>query len=129
MNRFLRFCAVGGIGFLIDAGILQALVVGVNANPYAARVASFIAAATGTWLMNRRYTFEVGQKPTRAEWFRYVVFMLFGASVNYGVFALSIACGSVAHAQPWIGVAFGSIAGLWVNFTTSRILFRQETSD
>ena len=39
MSRFLRFCAVGTVGFVIDAGVLQALVAGLGANPYVARVA------------------------------------------------------------------------------------------
>ena len=128
MNRFLRFCAVGTVGFVIDAGILQALVVGAQANPYAARIVSFLAAASGTWLMNRRYTFEVSHKPTHAEWLRYIGLMVLGALVNYGAFALCITFWAFAHAQPWLGVAVGSIAGLGVNFTTSRRLFRQPTA-
>lgn len=123
MSRFLRFCLVGVVGFAIDAGILQALVVGAQANPYVARIASFLAAASGTWLMNRRYTFEVSHKPTHAEWLRYVAFMVLGALVNYGAFALCIAFWTLARAQPWLGVAVGSVAGLGVNFTTSRLLF------
>jgi len=128
LNRFLRFCAVGTVGGVIDAGILQACVVGAHANPYAARIVSFLAAASGTWLMNRRYTFEVSHKPTHAEWLRYIGLMVLGALVNYGAFALCITFWAFAHAQPWLGVAVGSIAGLGVNFTTSRRLFRQPTA-
>ena len=123
MNRFLRFCAVGSAGFLIDAGMLQVLVAGANANPYAARIISFLMAASGTWLMNRYYTFEVSLKPTPAEWSRYVAFMVLGGVVNYGVFALCLVFWTRAQESPWLGVAFGSIASLGVNFTTSRLLF------
>lgn len=125
MKQLLRFCTVGAVGFVIDAGILQMLVVGAHANPYAARIVSFLAAASGTWLMNRRYTFEVSHKSTHTEWLRYVSFMVLGAFVNYGAFALCISFWAFAHAQPWLGVALGSVAGLGVNFTTSRLLFRQ----
>ena len=128
MNQFLRFCVVGAIGFVIDAGILQALVTGMSANPYSARVVSFLAAASGTWLLNRHYTFEVSKKPTSAEWLRYVGFMIVGALVNYGAYALGIAYSGMVRAQPWLGVAIGSVAGLGVNFTTSRVLFRQSKS-
>ena len=123
MNQFLRFCAVGAVGFVIDASILQALVASAHANPYAARIASFLVAASGTWLMNRHYTFEVSHRPTHAEWMRYVALMGLGALVNYGAFALCIAFWQVAHTQPWLGVAVGSITGLVVNFTMSRLLF------
>lgn len=123
MNRFLRFCVVGTVGFVIDAGILQVLVVAMHANPYAARIPSFLAAASGTWLMNRRYTFAVSHEPTRGEWLRYVAFMVLGALVNYGAFALCIAFWAFAQAQPWLGAAVGSVAGLGVNFTASRLIF------
>jgi len=33
LNQFLRFCVVGTVGFVIDAGILQLLVSGVGAIP------------------------------------------------------------------------------------------------
>jgi len=121
----MRFCVVGAVGFVIDAGVLQTLVVGMQANPYAARIASFLAAVSATWHMNRTYTFDVCHVPTHAELFRYVSFMGLGALVNYGAFALCIAYWAFAHAQPWLGVAVGSVAGLGVNFTTSRLLFRQ----
>lgn len=125
MNQLLRFCVVGTVGFVIDAAILQVLVLGAHANPYAARVASFMLAASATWLMNRRYTFAASLEPTRIEWLRYVGLMGLGALVNYGVFALCIAFWASARAQPWLGVAAGSIASLGLNFTTSRLLFRK----
>ena len=124
MNQFLRFCVAGTVGFIIDAGILQLLVVGAHANPYAARVVSFLAAASATWLINRRYTFAAKHKPTPAEWRRYVSFMLLGAVVNYGVFSICIAFWDLAKTQPWLGVAFGSIAGMGLNFATSRLMYR-----
>lgn len=129
MKQFLRFCTVGAAGFVVDAGLLQALVVGADANPYAARGASFLAAASATWLMNRHFTFAVSHKPTQTEWLRYVAFMGLGALVNYGTFALCIAFWALAQAQPWIGVAAGSVAGLGLNFVTSRLLFQQTAAD
>lgn len=125
MNQFLRFCVVGTVGFVIDAGILQLLVSGVDANPYLARIFSFLVAASATWWMNRRYTFEVEHRATHAEWMRYVAFMVLGALVNYGAFAITITVWELARAQPWLGVAAGSVAGLGINFLTSRrLVFR-----
>lgn len=120
MRQFLRFCIVGTIGFFVDAGVLQGLVSGLDANPYAARVASFLAAASTTWWLNRRYTFGVTHRPTHAEWVRYVALMVLGAATNYGAYALAISTWDLARAYLWIGVAIGSIAGLGINFMTSR---------
>lgn len=119
---------VGVVGFVIDAGILQTLVVGVHVNPYAARIASFLSAASATWLMNRSYTFDVCHVPTHAEWLRYVSLMILGALVNFGTFALCIEYWVVAHAKPWLGVAVGSVVGLGVNFTMARLLFCQHVT-
>lgn len=120
MSQFLRFCVVGTIGFFVDAGVLQALVFGAGLNPYAARVASFLAAASVTWWLNRRYTFDVAHAPTRREWARYVSLMMLGALTNYGAYAIAISVWDLARAHLWIGVAIGSIAGLGVNYATSR---------
>jgi putative flippase GtrA len=126
LSRFVRFCIVGALGFFVDAGVLQALVSGAAANPYAARLVSFLAAATATWWLNRRYTFKVTHRATRSEWARYVALMVLGAVVNYGAFAIAITWWELARAQPWIGVAIGSIAGLGINFLTShRLVFRR----
>jgi putative flippase GtrA len=48
--------------------------------------------------------------------------MLLGALVNYGTFAISITVWELARAQPWLGVAVGSVAGLAINFLTSQLL-------
>ena len=108
----------------MDAGILQLLVIHVDANPYVARIASFLIAASGTWLLNRYFTFRVKHQATRKEWLRYLGFMLLGATVNYGIYAFFI----FIKEQPWLAVAGGSIAALGINFTMSRLIFRQTTS-
>ena len=122
MKQLLRFCVVGTVGFVVDAGVLQLMVLCVGANRYLARMLSFLLAASVTRLMNRRYTFEVEHRPTHTEWARYITLMLLGALVNYGVFAASITVWQLAPTQLWLGVAAGSIAGLGINFLTSRML-------
>jgi putative flippase GtrA len=120
LSQFARFCVVGTIGFVVDAGILQALVSGLGADPYAARVVSFLAAASVTWWLNRRFTFAVSTRPSRAEWLRYVGFMVLGALANYGAYAIAITVSELVRANLWLGVALGSVCGLAINFATSR---------
>ena len=123
MTRFLRFCAVGTLAYLVDAGVLTALVSGAGLDPYAARVVSFLTAASFTWWLNRHWTFEVKRAPTRTEWLTYVTLMLIGAAVNYGTYAAAITWWPLAREHLWLGVALGSIAGLGVNFLSSSRLF------
>ena len=62
-TQFLRFGLVGAVGFLVDVGVLYAMH-GLGLDLYTARVVSFLAAATFTWLGNRFFTF--GTPPRRA---------------------------------------------------------------
>jgi putative flippase GtrA len=53
---------------------------------------------------------------------RFVTLNLFGGAVNYGVYAAYISMHAASSAVPAIGVALGSIAGMFVNFYLSRRL-------
>ena len=123
MTRFLRFCVVGTLAYLVDAGVVTALVAGAGFDPYAARVISFLTAASFTWWLNRHWTFEVRRAPSRAEWMSYVGLMILGGAVNYGTYAAAITWWPLAREHLWIGVALGSITALGVNFASSSRLF------
>jgi putative flippase GtrA len=119
---FLRFALVGTIGFLVDAAVLYALMFGLGAGPYLGRAGSFLAAASATWLLNRVYTFrEVERSDPKRQWLRFVGFMVLGGAVNYGVYAAIVAVAPAHPVVPLLAVAAGSLAGLAVNFTTSRL--------
>ena len=52
------FAFAGGVGFLVDSGVLEALVRFAGLQVHFARVISFLAAVTATWLINRTFTFQ-----------------------------------------------------------------------
>jgi putative flippase GtrA len=120
-REFLSFAVVGAIGFVVDVAVLY--LAAPLLGWYGARVLSFVAAATATWLLNRRYTFSGRRSDVSLprEYLGYMATMLGGAVVNYGAYVL------VLHwlAGPWApaaGVALGSCAGLVVNFVSARYL-------
>lgn len=123
----ILFCVGGSIGFLIDAGIVQWLVSGWAANPYLARLFSFLAAATGTWLFNRRFTFKDIRRYGRfGEWSRYVFAMCGGFAINFAVYSSLVYHFELIQRLPALGVAVGSLGGFVVNFTASRYwIYRQ----
>lgn len=122
MSRsFLLFCVSGGLAFVVDAGIVQALVSWGDANPYAARVVSFLAAVTFTWVFNRTITFRHAEKISRwNQWRQYVVTQLSGFAANYLTYAVLVALFDMVARWPAIGVAAGSIVGLVFNYNAAK---------
>ncbi len=121
-GQLLRFGIVGGIGFLVDAGVLTAMLA-LGLDRYSGRVVSFLAAATATWILNRTFTFRRDSATHPAgEWLAYLGLMAIGGMVNYGTYAAAVALLEPVHRHPVIGVALGSIAGMAINFWTSKTL-------
>ncbi|MDM0034955.1 GtrA family protein [Variovorax sp. J22P271] len=120
-REFLSFAVVGTIGFVVDLGVLY--VVAPALGWYGGRGLSFLAAATVTWALNRRFTFAGRHSGASiaGEYLRYLLTMMAGALVNYGAYVLTLHWlgGPLA---PALGVALGSCAGLAVNFVTARFL-------
>ena len=128
-REILLFAISGAIGFVVDAAIVQFLVREWGVNPYEARVASFLCAATTTWSFNRRYTFAGKSSGSRRrELIRYLVAMAGGFALNYGTYATFVAAWPLVRSWPAIGVAAGSIAGAVLNFLTSKYwIFRAKS--
>lgn len=126
-RTFILFCVAGVIGFFVDAGIVQSLVSVLDWNPYFSRLLSFLAAATATWVFNRRYTFSADRRYSlRGEWLRYLIAMGSGFTLNFSVYSYFVFHYELIQRIPAIGVAVGSVAGLAVNYLTSRYwIFRK----
>lgn len=114
----MRFCVVGAIGFVVDVTVLYGL--SNLLGWHAARLASFLCAATTTWMLNRRLTFSGRRSHARMhEYLRYLVSMLGGGLVNYLVYLVTLH-GLAGRYAPASGVAIGSLAGLLVNYLLAR---------
>lgn len=121
--QFTRFSLVGGVGFLVDAGVLYLCLHGAGMGLYGARLVSFLAAATTTWYLNRRLTF-VGSDtaaPVR-QWARFLATNGVGGLINFAAYSLVVMTWGGAGLVPLLGVAVGSVIGLGFNFTASRWL-------
>ena len=121
MRSFVKFCLVGIIGFIVDAGVLQILVTGLAWDRFSARLISFLFAATATWLINRNYTFRGTRRHSRlGEWARYVLAMSGGFACNFAAYSALVIAFNVDRQWLVLAVAAGSVAGLGVNYLTSR---------
>ncbi len=114
----LCFGAVGLVGFLVNAGIVEALAPGTG--PGWAQVWAFPAAASLTWWLNRRYTFGASRNSWQREWMRYIASNSAGWLANNGTYFSLISSYPFVYHHPAIAVATGSLAGMVFNFTFSK---------
>lgn len=117
------FSAIGVVGFLVDAAVLYAMLIFLSLNPYGARLVSYLAAATTTWILNRNLTFRDNRSANpHREWVAFLAVNVIGGVVNYLVYSGIIYSFSGKGLFPLLGVACGSLAGLLFNFSLSRTL-------
>ena len=115
----LRFAVIGGIGFVVDAGILTALVTLQGWHHYPARAISFAAAVTVAWALNRRFTFTK-TKDAKREYARYFGVQIVGAVINLSTYVLVIEAWPATAATPVIPLAIGAALALVFNFVAAR---------
>jgi putative flippase GtrA len=122
--EFLRFGAVGAVGFCCDTAVVYALRHAIGL--YAAGMASYVIAATVTWALNRIWTFRGrGAGPRHVQWARFLAANFLGFVLNRGTYAALIAAAPLARAWPVLAIIAGTAAGMFVNFFLSRrLVFR-----
>jgi putative flippase GtrA len=127
LSRFVSFGAIGVLGFVVDAGVLNVMLRATHSGLYWGRLVSFLCAVTATWFLNRTFTFRgvAGQSGLRQEWLRYLGANSLGALINLGLYSVLVARVAACAATPAIAVAAGSLSGLVVNFAlTKAYVFR-----
>lgn len=120
--QFLRFCVVGGIGFVTDAWLLE---LGVEAGlaPAVARMFSVLVALQVTYALHRSFTFRSARGRGVKRWMRFLGVNLIGCAVNYVVFLL------VLYELPFEGgriermlaLVISTGVSLMVNYTMNRL--------
>lgn len=123
LRQILRYGVVGGLGFVVDAGLLYALITW-GTDPYYARAISFAVALTVTWAFNRGWTFgHRGRAGAGRSYLGYLLVQLAGALTNFLVYAGVLGLLEPSPANAVLALACGSALGLIVNFTGARFVF------
>jgi len=123
--QMMRFGAVGGVGFVVDGGLLW-LLIGLDFNPYLARALSFPIAVVATWILNRNWTFRATRDASREGQFRrYFGVQIVGVAVNYLAYSIVITLfGTAAITVFWAFVVGSALGSIW-NFCGARyVAFR-----
>ena len=121
-KRILAFGATGGVGFAVDAGILQGLFV-FGLSPLLARCVSFPVAVTATWLLNKHFTFrDRPDSGARSRYLLYVGGQVAGGLINFCAFVLTMRQWPALATRPIIPLMVGSALALLFNFTWDNAL-------
>jgi putative flippase GtrA len=122
-SRFLRFSAVGGVGFVVDAGVLLALVHALGMNPIVARMFSFSIAVLVTFELNRTWSFgSIRLHRPLMAFLTYLGVQGAGFLCNLAVYTAAIFALPPPFNAPLLCLAVASAAGLLVNYTGARHL-------
>jgi putative flippase GtrA len=128
-DRFARFCLVGGIGFITDAGIMALCIRGLGWEPIPARGISFALAVLVTFLLNRSISFADRRgRPILPAFVGYLMVQAFGFACNMLVFALAIFRLPPPFSAPLAALALASAVALALNYAGARILVFSRTA-
>jgi putative flippase GtrA len=121
LGQFLRFCAVGAVGFCIDAAVLMLCLHLARLDPLSGRLVSFTTAVLATFALNRHWAFR---RSRRASYLTgliaYVMVQGAGFTCNLAVYtALYLLLPSPFNA-PIFCLVVASGAALLVNYGGAR---------
>jgi putative flippase GtrA len=85
-TRFLKFCVVGVIGFVVDFGIMN-LLLHLTGNARLASTVSFIAAVISNFIWNRYWTYpDSREKPLMQQLGQFFLINVIGLGIRYLLF-------------------------------------------
>ena len=121
--RIFRFLVVGGLAFVLDAGLVVGLV-HLGLDVYLSRALSLIVVVLFTFVLNRQATFAVTGWPSVQEVAAYVAASLIGLLINYLVFV-----GATWVKSPLLlAMAAGTIVASTFNFLAYGKIFKAKTN-
>ncbi len=122
IRRFGGFAVAGLSGFVVDAGLTEALVA-FGVSPYLGRVFAVAMAIAVTYAINRNLTWKERRAHVPGRRARYLAVSLVSIIANYLVFAAAMTV--MTDLRPVLAVAAGTCVGMVMNFVGySRFVFK-----
>jgi len=128
LKKFFKFAIIGTIGFVVDATILLIFVNILNIEIYISRIISFCFAVLITWLLNRKFTFDLSSINIKKskEYIYYFIIQFIGVLINYTIFIILINQYLILKQNLIIPLAIASIIAMFFNFYMLKIkLYKQ----
>ena len=85
LERFVKFCVVGGSGVFVDFGITYVAKEWLRLNKYVANSLGFACAATSNYILNRIWTFSSTDPHITQQYLRFMGFSLIGLAINNSI--------------------------------------------
>jgi putative flippase GtrA len=80
--KFIKFCAVGFSGMVIDFGTTWLLKEKARVNKYIANSTGFCLAATSNYIWNRLWTFQSENSQIASEYLSFIMISVIGLGIN-----------------------------------------------
>lgn len=88
-TRFLRFLAVGGIGFVVDFGVFNLMISMFGVEPVIANIISFSAAVVSNFTWNRLWTYPDSRTKTmQRQLAEFTLISVIGIVIRTPIFAI-----------------------------------------
>ena len=82
IERFLKFCVVGGSGVVVDFAITYLAKELLKLNKYVANSLGCVCAATSNYILKRMWTFASNDPDIVMQYIRFLGFSLVGLAIN-----------------------------------------------
>ncbi len=103
--QLLKFCAVGGSGYLINLAVFALLAGVLDIHHIAAAIGAFVVAVSNNFFWNRHWTFEPGERPAHFQAARFFAVSIASLGINLVVLELLVSGGLGELAAQAIAVA------------------------
>jgi putative flippase GtrA len=91
--QLLKFCVVGGSGYLINLAVFALLAGVLDVHHIAAAVGAFVVAVSNNFFWNRHWTFEPGERPAHFQAARFFAVSIASLAINLIVLELLVSGG------------------------------------
>ena len=115
-EQLVRFCVVGGIGYVVNLAVFSLLVHGADTHYALAAVVAFCVAWTNNFLFNKYWTFRRHELSTAQQGARYLAVSLIALGLNLILLELLVRAGMPEVPAQAIAIA----AVMPVNFLLNR---------
>jgi putative flippase GtrA len=92
-EQLLKFCLVGASGYVVNLAIYALLLNAANVHYAPAATASFLAAATSNYMLNRHWTFRAQRGRVGVQGARFLVVSTVVYLANLGLLSILVSAG------------------------------------